>query len=78
MSCFLSLGHMQTLVYDILFDNAKELGARITIAAGEIPYVPGVFQDVRIYMHRRCEVCIEAGGRNFEHCFDPCTFCYFT
>ena len=60
-------GHMKTLVHDTPVDNAEELVARITVAAGEIRAMSGLFQNVRISMRRRCEVCIEAGGRNFEH-----------
>ncbi|GFT21471.1 uncharacterized protein TNCV_2307291 [Trichonephila clavipes] len=69
LSCldFYFWGHMKSLVYDTPVDNAEELVARIAVAAGEIRNSPGVFQNVRMSMRRRCEACIVARGRNFEH-----------
>ena len=58
---------MKTQVYDTLIDNAEELVARIAVAAEKIRDKPGVFQNVRTSMGRRCEVCVVVGGRNFEH-----------
>ncbi|GFV83849.1 uncharacterized protein TNCV_387571 [Trichonephila clavipes] len=68
---------MKSLVYDTPVDNAEELVARIAVAAGEIRNSPGVFQNVRMSMRRRCEACIVARGRNFTY-FNPCTFCFFS
>ncbi|GFW85226.1 DUF4817 domain-containing protein [Trichonephila clavipes] len=69
LSCldFYFWGHIKSLVYDTPVDNAEELVARIAVAAGEIRNSPGVFQNVRMSMRRRCEACIVARGRNFEH-----------
>ena len=67
---------MKTLVYDTPVDN--DLVARIAVAAGQIRDMHGVFQNFWISMLWRCEVHILDGGRNFEHFFDPCTFCFFT
>ncbi|GFT04312.1 uncharacterized protein TNCV_1928731 [Trichonephila clavipes] len=69
LSCldFYFWGHMKSLVYDTPVDNAEELVARIAVAAGEIRNSPGVFQNVRMSKRRRCEACIVARGRNFEH-----------
>lgn len=69
LSCldFYLWGHLKSLVYDTPVDNAEELVARIAVAAGEIRDMPGVFQNVRMSMRRRCEACIVARGRNFEH-----------
>ena len=69
LSCldFYFWGHMKSLVYDTPVDNAEELVARIAVAAGEIRNSPGIFQNVRRSMRRRCEACIVARGRNFEH-----------
>ncbi|GFV03492.1 uncharacterized protein TNCV_5060331 [Trichonephila clavipes] len=57
LSCldFYFWGHMKSLVYDTPVDNAEELVARIAVAAGEIRNSPGVFQNVRMSMRRRCE-----------------------
>ena len=60
---------MKMLVYDTPVDNAEILVARIAVVAGEIRDMPGVFQNARMFMHRRCEVCTIAGGRNFKHLF---------
>ena len=57
---------MKTLVYDTPVDNAEELVSRIAVDAGEIRDTPGLFQNIQNSMRRRCEACIEVGGRNFE------------
>ena len=57
---------MKTLVYDTPVDNAEELVAEIAVAAREIRVILGVFQNVRIFMLRRCEVCIVADGGSFK------------
>ena len=57
---------MKTLVSDSPVDSAKDLIARIAVAAEEIRDMPGVFQNVRISMSLSFEVCIVSGERNFE------------
>ena len=68
LSCldFFLFGHMKTLVYETPVDNAEELVSRFAVAAGEIRDTPGLFQNIRNSMRRRCEAYIEVGGRNFE------------
>ena len=46
-------------------------GCRNPVIAGEIRDMPGVFQSDRISMHRKCEVYIVVGGRNFENLLWP-------
>ena len=58
---------MKTLFYDIPVDIAEELVVRVAVAAGKIRDMSGVFQSDRISMHRKCEVYIVVGGRNFEN-----------
>ena len=69
LSCldFYFWGHMKTLFYDTPADSAEELLRRIAVAAREIRDMPGVCQNVQIFMGRTCEMCIVASGRNFEH-----------
>ncbi|GFV36331.1 transposable element Tcb1 transposase [Trichonephila clavipes] len=55
------------LVYDTPVVSEMDLVARISIAAARIRELPGVFEDVRQSMSRRCRACIHAIGRNFEH-----------
>ena len=45
---------MKKLVYDAPVENAEDLVARIAEADGEIRNMPGVFQNVWIFMRRRC------------------------
>ncbi|GFU62335.1 DUF4817 domain-containing protein [Trichonephila clavipes] len=58
---------MKGLVYDTPVVSEMDLVARISIAAARIREMPGVFEDVRQSMSRRCRACIHANGRNFEH-----------
>ncbi|GFX88257.1 hypothetical protein TNCV_1066731 [Trichonephila clavipes] len=60
-------GAMKGLVYDTPVVSEMDLVARISIAAARIREIPGVFEDVRQSMSRRCRACIHANGRNFEH-----------
>ncbi|GFX43429.1 transposable element Tcb1 transposase [Trichonephila clavipes] len=60
-------GAMKGLVYDTPVVSEMNLVARISIAAARIREMPGVFEDVRQSMPRRCRACIHANGRNFEH-----------
>ena len=48
--------HMKTQVYDTPVGNSEELGARISVDAGEIRDVPVVCEIIRINMRRRCTV----------------------
>ncbi|GFX02091.1 DUF4817 domain-containing protein [Trichonephila clavipes] len=64
---FFLWGAMKGLVYDTPVVSEMDLVARISIAAARIREMPGVFEDVRQSMSRRCRACIHANGRNFEH-----------
>lgn len=60
-------GYMKSLVYETPVDSEEELVARIVVATGEVREKPDIFKKMRNSMRRRCEACITAGGRNFEH-----------
>lgn len=60
-------GYIKALVYETTINSAEELVARIVAAAGEVKDTPNVFDKIRSSMRRRCEACITANGRNFEH-----------
>ncbi|GFW76771.1 DUF4817 domain-containing protein [Trichonephila clavipes] len=64
---FFLWGAMKGLVHDTPVVSEMDLVARISIAAARIREMPGVFEDVRQSMSRRCRACIHANGRNFEH-----------
>ncbi|GBM70439.1 hypothetical protein AVEN_154432-1 [Araneus ventricosus] len=60
-------GYVKSLVYEIPVDSAEDLVARIAAAAGKVRDTPGIFANVRSSMRGKCEACIMARGRNFEH-----------
>ncbi|GBO19365.1 hypothetical protein AVEN_111275-1 [Araneus ventricosus] len=66
LTCFL-WGCVESLVYQTPVNSAEDLVASIAAAAGEVRDTPGIFANVRSSMRRRCEACITARGRNFEH-----------
>ncbi|GFU16021.1 hypothetical protein TNCV_1299861 [Trichonephila clavipes] len=53
----------------IMYGDADFEGliARISVAAGRIVDMPGIFQNVRNSLQRRCQTCKTTCGRNFEH-----------
>lgn len=59
-------GHLKSLVYETPVQNEMDLIARIVAAADNLRTMPGVFQRMRISGRRRCGICIDHGGRNFE------------
>lgn len=59
-------GFIKGLVYETPVNSEEELVARIVVAAGELRGAPDIFADVKSSMHRRCQACITAQGRNFE------------
>ncbi|GBO34944.1 hypothetical protein AVEN_219592-1 [Araneus ventricosus] len=69
LSCleFFCWGQMKTLVYDTPIDSVEDVVARLSVTAEEIQDLPEIFQNVRNSMRRRCEACMTASGRNFEH-----------
>ena len=64
---FFLWGYMKQLVYETPVNSREDLAARIDVAAVKIRETPGVFENVRQSMLRRCQACITTGGRNFEH-----------
>ncbi|GBM97255.1 hypothetical protein AVEN_264451-1 [Araneus ventricosus] len=60
-------GYVKSLVYETPVNSAEVFVARIAAAAGEVRDTPGIFANVRSSMRRRCEACIPAWGRNFDH-----------
>ncbi|GBO41600.1 hypothetical protein AVEN_174495-1 [Araneus ventricosus] len=60
-------GYVKSLVYKTPVNSAGDLFARIAAAAGNVRDTPGIFANVQSSMRRRCEACITARGRNFEH-----------
>ncbi|GFU86811.1 uncharacterized protein TNCV_1342561 [Trichonephila clavipes] len=69
LSCldFFLWGHMKSLAFAIPVDSDEALVARIDVVKGENRELPLVFVNVRHSLHWRCEACIFAGGRFFEH-----------
>nr|XP_015922443.2 uncharacterized protein LOC107450974 [Parasteatoda tepidariorum] len=60
-------GHMKSIVYETPVTSDMDLIARIAEAAVRVRDTPGQFERVRESMRRRCETCIVANRRNFEH-----------
>ena len=56
---------MKQLVYETVVET-EDLVARITVAAGNIADMPGIFEWARQSMVRRCTACTQANGREFE------------
>ncbi|KAJ4440969.1 hypothetical protein ANN_10818 [Periplaneta americana] len=48
-------------------DTEEDFRARILAACDSVRTIPGLFQRIPQNLVRRCHVCIEAEGRNFEH-----------
>jgi len=59
-------GHIKTLIYTSPVDSEEDLIARIVELAATIRQHPGIFEDIRQILLRRCRLCIEIGGRKFE------------
>ncbi|KAJ4449127.1 hypothetical protein ANN_00522 [Periplaneta americana] len=60
-------GHLKSLVYSSPVTDLESLRNRIVACSEDIRNTPGVWDRVRRSMRHRCEVCIQAGGRHFEH-----------
>lgn len=58
---------MKTLVYETPVESEEELIARILAAAQQIQTMPGLLERANQNMIRRCNACIEVGGRHFQH-----------
>lgn len=60
-------GYLKNLVYVTPVETVEQLQQRIFDSCRVIQNTPGIFERVRQNMVRRCNACIDAGGRNFEH-----------
>ena len=54
-------------MYETPVDMLEDLIGRIVEAAACVRHTPGIFEKVRNSMQRRCQACLDASGRNFEH-----------
>ena len=59
-------GHLKTLVYETPVETAEDLTARVLAACRQVQLTLGIFERVRQNVIRRCNACIENGGRHFE------------
>ena len=59
-------GHMNQLVYETVVETEEDLVAKITVAAGTIADMPGIFEWTRQSIVRRCTACIQTNGHAFE------------
>jgi hypothetical protein len=66
MNVFL-LSHIKALIYISPVDSDDDLIARISEAAATIRQLPGIFERTRHSPLRLRRLCIEVGGRTFEH-----------
>ena len=57
--------YMKQQVYETVVETEEDLVARITVAAGTIADMPGIFELTRQSIARRCTACIQANGRSF-------------
>ncbi|GBN79146.1 hypothetical protein AVEN_272646-1 [Araneus ventricosus] len=58
---------MKSLVYEASVDSTEDLVARIAVDADKINTTPGIFERVRQSFLRRCELCNDTRGRQFQH-----------
>ena len=63
---FFLWGHMNQLVYETTVETEADLAARITVAAGKIADMSGIFERTGQSMVGRCTACIQINGRVFE------------
>ena len=61
---FFLRGHIKALIYTSPVDSEADVIARIVEAAANLKQQPGIFEGTRF-----CQLCIEVGGRTFEHLF---------
>ncbi|GFW90958.1 uncharacterized protein TNCV_1758321 [Trichonephila clavipes] len=58
---------LKGIVYETPVATPEDLVGRIVEAAGFVRDTPGIFEKVRCSMQRRCQACLDASGKNFEH-----------
>jgi hypothetical protein len=59
-------GHLKTVVYETPVENVMVLRERVTAACQTIRDNPGMLRRACFSLRRRCQLCIEVGGRHFE------------
>lgn len=64
---FFLWGFLKGLVYETPVETPEDLVGRIVEAAGCVRDTPGIFEKVRNSMQRRCQACLDASGKHFEH-----------
>ncbi|GBM74184.1 hypothetical protein AVEN_104808-1 [Araneus ventricosus] len=64
---FFFWGHLKSLVHETPMKSAKDLVARIVVAADKINTTPGIFERGRQSFLRRCELCNDTCSRHFEN-----------
>ncbi|GFX18142.1 hypothetical protein TNCV_1578211 [Trichonephila clavipes] len=62
-----SRGRMKCLMHKTTFPSVEDFIARISVTDRRIRDMPGIFQNMRNSVPRRCQICQKTSGRNFEH-----------
>ena len=57
---------MKSLVYETPVESEIDFVARVAVAAGDVAQDRGMLSRWQGSLHRRCQTCIEVGGRHFE------------
>ncbi|GFV80126.1 uncharacterized protein TNCV_1476891 [Trichonephila clavipes] len=68
---FFLWGFLKGLVYETPVATPEDLVGRIVEAAGCVEDTSGIFEKMRCSMQRRCQTCLDASGKNFEHLLVP-------
>lgn len=63
---FFFWGHLKSIVYSVPIQNEEHLRERIISGCEYIRNMPGIFENVRQSMRRRCDACIMTTGGHFE------------
>jgi glycerol-3-phosphate cytidylyltransferase-like family protein len=66
---FFLWGHIKALIYTLPIGYEEDLIARVAEATVTLRQQLGIFERTRQSLLRRCRLCIEVGGRTFEHLF---------
>ena len=66
---FFLWGHIEAPIYTTAGDSKEDRTriARILEAAATFRQQPGILERTCLSQLRRCRLCIEVGGRTFEH-----------
>ena len=59
-------GHLKTLVYATPVDHVDDLLERIVEGCNAIRTTPDILERVRQLILRRCQLCLQEQGRQFE------------